>query len=73
MPRVSAAETSAVSIARLEANTASMMEAVGRGEIPLSRAYRPSGEERMIRELVLQLKSGSVRPQYFRDKYRSTS
>jgi len=45
-------------------------EAIGRGEIPLSRAYRPSGEERMIRELVLQLKSGSVRPQYFRDKYQ---
>ncbi|HEX5110296.1 MAG TPA: coproporphyrinogen-III oxidase family protein [Vicinamibacterales bacterium] len=45
-------------------------DAIGRGEIPLSRAYRPNDEERMIRELVLQLKSGSVRPQYFRDKYR---
>jgi oxygen-independent coproporphyrinogen-3 oxidase len=44
-------------------------DAVGRGEIPLSRAYRPNDEERMIRELVLQLKSGSVRPQYFHDKY----
>jgi coproporphyrinogen III oxidase-like Fe-S oxidoreductase len=45
-------------------------DAIGRDEIPLSRAYRPNDEERMIRELVLQLKSGSVRPQYFRDKYR---
>jgi oxygen-independent coproporphyrinogen-3 oxidase len=45
-------------------------DAVGRDEIPLSRAYRPTDEERLIRELVLQLKSGSVRPQYFRDKYR---
>jgi oxygen-independent coproporphyrinogen-3 oxidase len=44
-------------------------EAVGRGEIPLNRAYQPTDEERMIRELVLQLKLGSVRPQYFRDKY----
>ena len=44
--------------------------AVRRGEIPLSRAYRPTHEERMIRELVLQLKLGSVRPSYFRDKYR---
>jgi oxygen-independent coproporphyrinogen-3 oxidase len=39
-------------------------------EIPLSRAYRPNDEERMIRELVLQLKLGSVRPAYFREKYQ---
>jgi len=43
--------------------------AVRRGEIPLNRAYRPTQEERMIRELVLQLKRGSIRPGYFRDKY----
>ena len=44
--------------------------AIRRGEVPLSRAYRPSDEERMIRELVLQLKLGSIRPEYFRNKYR---
>ena len=44
-------------------------EALGRGALPLSRAYRPSHEERMIRELVLQLKRGSIRPAYFEDKY----
>ena len=44
-------------------------EAVGRGEIPLRRAYRPSHEERMIRELVLQLKLGSVKPAYFAETY----
>jgi oxygen-independent coproporphyrinogen-3 oxidase len=43
--------------------------AVERGEIPLGRAYRPTEEERMIREFVLQLKRGSVRPAYFRAKY----
>jgi oxygen-independent coproporphyrinogen-3 oxidase len=43
--------------------------AVERGEIPLNRAYRPTDEERMIRELVLQLKRGSIRPQYFAEKY----
>jgi oxygen-independent coproporphyrinogen-3 oxidase len=43
--------------------------AVRRGEIPLNRAYRPTQEERMIRELVLQLKRGWIRPEYFRDKY----
>ncbi|HEX5000665.1 MAG TPA: coproporphyrinogen-III oxidase family protein [Terriglobia bacterium] len=44
--------------------------AVRRGEIPLNRAYQPNGEERMIREFVLQLKRGSVRPDYFLRKYR---
>jgi oxygen-independent coproporphyrinogen-3 oxidase len=43
--------------------------AVARGELPLTRAYRPTDDERMIRELVLQMKFGSVRPAYFRDKY----
>ena len=42
---------------------------VRRGEIPLNRACRPSDEERAIRELILQLKRGSIRPAYFRDKY----
>jgi oxygen-independent coproporphyrinogen-3 oxidase len=43
--------------------------AIERGELPLGRAYRPSHEERMIREFVLQLKRGSVRPGYFEQKY----
>ena len=43
--------------------------AIGRGEIPLGRAYRPTREERLIRELVLQLKRGAIRPAYFRQKY----
>jgi len=43
--------------------------ALGRDEIPLGRGYRPTNEERMIRELVLQLKRGSIRPAYFREKY----
>ena len=42
---------------------------LGHGELPLARAYRPTHEERAIRELVLQLKRGSIRPGYFRDKY----
>jgi oxygen-independent coproporphyrinogen-3 oxidase len=43
--------------------------AVRRGDIPLNRAYRPNDEERMIREFVLQLKLGSVKPAYFLSKY----
>ena len=43
--------------------------AIERGDLPLSRAYRPTDEERMIREFVLQLKLGSIRPPYFQAKY----
>ena len=43
--------------------------AINEGRLPLNRAYRPTDEERLIRELVLQLKLGSVRPAYFRGKY----
>jgi len=45
-------------------------DAVRRDEIPLSRAYRPTDEERFIREFILQLKLGSIAPSYFREKYR---
>jgi oxygen-independent coproporphyrinogen-3 oxidase len=44
-------------------------EAVRRDEIPLARAYRPTDEERLIREFILQLKLGSLQPTYFQDKY----
>ena len=43
--------------------------AIERDEIPLSRAYRPTVEERMIREFVLQLKRGTLAPDYFTGKY----
>jgi len=45
-------------------------EAIERGELPLARAYRPTGDERMRRELVLQLKLGRLRPAYFAEKYQ---
>jgi oxygen-independent coproporphyrinogen-3 oxidase len=44
-------------------------EAVLAGELPLGRAYRPTDEERVRRELVLQMKLGRLRPAYFADKY----
>jgi oxygen-independent coproporphyrinogen-3 oxidase len=46
--------------------------AIERGELPLHRAYRPTQEERLIRELILQLKRGTVQPRYFLDKYGVT-
>lgn len=44
-------------------------EAIQSGRLALSRAYRPTDDERLIREFVLQLKRGSLRPEYFRRKY----
>ena len=44
-------------------------DALARGVLPLARGYRPDKQERMIREFILQLKRGSVRPDYFEEKY----
>jgi oxygen-independent coproporphyrinogen-3 oxidase len=44
-------------------------EAIDRDRLPLGRAYRPTADERMRRELILQLKLGHVTPTYFRRKY----
>jgi oxygen-independent coproporphyrinogen-3 oxidase len=43
--------------------------AVEEGRLPLNRGYRPTTEERMIREFVLQLKRGWIRPAHFQRKY----
>ena len=43
--------------------------AIGRGELPLGRAYRPTAEERLIRETILQLKRGAIDPRYFAAKF----
>ncbi len=45
------------------------LEAIQRGELPISRAMTTTGEERMIRELILQLKLGRVNKQYFLHKF----
>ena len=47
----------------------SYSEALEKGELPLGRALETSAEERMIRELILQLKLGRVSVGYFRDKF----
>jgi len=43
--------------------------AIARGELALARAYRPSDDERVIREFILQLKRGVLDPAYFAGKY----
>jgi oxygen-independent coproporphyrinogen-3 oxidase len=44
-------------------------ERTAKGELPLARGLKPTAEERLIREFVLQLKLGRIRPDYFREKY----
>ena len=42
---------------------------VDRGELPIHRAFVTTEEERRTRELILQLKTGRVSLDYFRDKF----
>ncbi|MFN3322902.1 MAG: coproporphyrinogen-III oxidase family protein [Bryobacteraceae bacterium] len=42
---------------------------VNRGELPIFRALRPTEEERMIREFILQMKLGRIDKQYFESKF----
>lgn len=40
-----------------------------RGELPLSRAMRPSPHQLLVREVILQLKTGRIDVGYFREKF----
>jgi oxygen-independent coproporphyrinogen-3 oxidase len=40
-----------------------------KGELPIHRAFTPTAEERLIRELILQFKLGRVSPGYFSRKF----
>src|SRR5438477_5337542 len=42
---------------------------VKQGQLPIYRALTPSGDERLIREFVLQLKLGQVSRAYFQQKF----
>ena len=45
------------------------MGRIAKGEPPIFRALKPSGEERLIRELILQMKLGRVSRRYFENKF----
>lgn len=47
----------------------SYIAALQDGRLPIHRAFTPNHEERMIRELILQMKLGHVRREYFRRKF----
>lgn len=46
------------------------LEAIQRGDLPISRAMATTQEERMVREFILQMKLGRVDRGYFREKFR---
>jgi len=52
-----------------QADVGPYMTEVDSGDLPIYRAYPTNEEERFIREFVLQLKLGHVRPSYFVEKY----
>ena len=52
-----------------EADFAPYMTRLQEGTLPIRRALTPSPEERMIRELILQMKLGNVRRAYFQGKF----
>jgi oxygen-independent coproporphyrinogen-3 oxidase len=45
------------------------LEKLSRGTLPIYRALTPTREERMIRELILQMKLGRVHRAYFQGKF----
>ena len=45
------------------------LEDLEEGKLPVGRGFIPSDEERLTREMILQLKLGHIRPSYFRDKF----
>jgi len=45
------------------------LSTVERGELPLSRGMRPTPHQLLVREMILQLKTGRIGAGYFRDKF----
>jgi oxygen-independent coproporphyrinogen-3 oxidase len=52
-----------------EKDFGSYITRLDQGTLPIHRALTPTWEERMIRELILQMKLGHVHRAYFRDKF----
>lgn len=51
------------------ADWAGYVGALDRGQLPLSRAYRLSEQEALVREVILQLKRGELQVAYFQQKF----
>lgn len=44
-------------------------DALAHGQLPLGRGLKPTPDERLIREFVLQMKLGGLRKAHFEEKY----
>ena len=45
------------------------LERVSRGELPIHRALAITDHQRLIREMILQMKTGKIQPSYFKKKF----
>ena len=45
------------------------LEAIDQGRLPIARAFETGNEERLTREMILQLKLGEIEPQSFEEKF----
>lgn len=52
-----------------QADIAPYIETIERGDSAIFRAYATSPDERFIREFILKLKLGSVKPSYYKTKF----
>jgi len=52
-----------------EPDWAGYIGAIDRGELPLSRGMRPTPHQLLVREMILQLKTGQLDVGYFRQKF----
>jgi oxygen-independent coproporphyrinogen-3 oxidase len=50
-------------------NLPQYLDGVERGELPVYRALRITDEERLVREMILQMKLGHISRRYFQDKF----
>ena len=52
-----------------QADVGPYMEAIDKGESPIFRAYETNDEEKLIREFILPLKLGRVKPSIYQKKF----
>ena len=45
------------------------VDSISRNELPLARAFTTKKSERLIREMILQLKLGAIETAYFQEKF----
>lgn len=47
------------------------LSSIDAGELPIYRAFKPTDDEKLTREMILQLKLGKINPSYFHSKFNA--